>query len=290
MNPIWEVQIDLLEKFKQICEKYSIEYFAGAGTLLGAVRHKGFIPWDDDIDVFLKWPEFKRLMEVAPAECEYPYFFQSIYTDKECMPSACRLRRSDTTGFTRWELLNTTPAYNKGIFLDIIPVFNLPNSKLERKRNKKEVFYIWECITGHNYLYIKKVDDIHPWNKEKYIQEYQDYCKKHPGTTITDLKEKYLLACAAYGKGKEMGCTSVNPYCGYLDWETKWLEEFTDYPFENTTIKGPVMYDEILTKQFKDWRTPVKGASHHTYIVVDTQKPWTEFDMYEYLDKEFEKK
>ena len=78
---IWNIELDLLEKLKSICKKYNLEYCASSGTLLGAARHKGFIPWDDDIDVFLMWADYKKLLEVAPKECQYPYFFQSFLTE-----------------------------------------------------------------------------------------------------------------------------------------------------------------------------------------------------------------
>lgn len=128
MQKIWDVELDLLEKFKSICEKYELNYFASCGTLLGAARHKGFIPWDDDIDVFLLWSDYKKLMERASAECDYPYFFQSIYTERDAMPSACRLRRSDTTGFTRWEYENVGPEYDRGVLIDIFPLFYVPDT------------------------------------------------------------------------------------------------------------------------------------------------------------------
>ena len=118
LQEIQKVELDLLEKFISVCKKYNIMYYADAGTLLGAVRHKGFIPWDDDIDLALLWPDYQKLMEVAPRECEYPYFFQCIYTDAEALPGTCRLRRSDTTGFTRWEQENIGPEYDRGVFIE----------------------------------------------------------------------------------------------------------------------------------------------------------------------------
>ena len=72
LRKVWNVELDLLEKLKQICKKYDLNYCASSGTLLGAARHQGFIPWDDDIDLFLPWPDYKKLMEVAPGECHYP--------------------------------------------------------------------------------------------------------------------------------------------------------------------------------------------------------------------------
>ena len=279
MNPIWKVQLDLLEKFKQICNKYGLEYFALSGTLLGAVRHKGYIPWDDDIDVFLKWPDFKKLMEVAPSECEYPYFFQCIYTEEYNMSSACRLRRSDTTGFTEWELENTPPEYDKGIFIDIIPMFNLPDSPEERTPFREKVIYHWELVQGHLYVNLGRGRKIPEEEKQKYIDEYLDYVKNNPDTDVTKLKELYLEACAYPIEGKELGATSIKCFYRPLTWNREWFDGHVDLPFEDTTISCPVCYEEVLCRGFGDWRTPVKNASHHTMIAVDTERPWTEFDM-----------
>lgn len=143
LQRIWEVELDLLEKLKQICKKYDLTYCASSGTLLGAARHQGFIPWDDDIDVFLMWSDYKKLMKVAPKECSYPYFFQSYITEKNGEASACRLRRSDTTGFTLWEKENTDCDYDKGIFIDIFPLFYVAGSKVLRKAQKKRL-----CFSG----------------------------------------------------------------------------------------------------------------------------------------------
>lgn len=71
---VWAVVLEMLEKFDQVCKAYHLTYWVFYGTLLGAVRHKGFIPWDDDIDVVLFRDDYETLQSIAPWEFEEPYF------------------------------------------------------------------------------------------------------------------------------------------------------------------------------------------------------------------------
>ena len=81
MKRAWAGQMEVLQTIREICERHNILWFADYGTLLGAVRHKGFIPWDDDIDVFMLRDDYNKLARIAPAEIQSPYFFQNVYTD-----------------------------------------------------------------------------------------------------------------------------------------------------------------------------------------------------------------
>src|SRR3712207_3357568 len=77
MKRVWAVELDLLAKFVDVCERHELRYFLDSGTLIGAIRHQGFIPWDDDIDVSMPRKDYDKLWEIAQTEFSYPYFFQT---------------------------------------------------------------------------------------------------------------------------------------------------------------------------------------------------------------------
>ncbi len=273
LRKIWDVELDLLEKLKSICKKYDLSYCASSGTLLGAVRHGGFIPWDDDIDVFLPWKDYKRLLEVAPSECQYPYFFQSFLTEAEGEASASRLRRSDTTGYTLWEQENVGPEYNKGIFIDIFPLFNVPDSEQEKTVQKEAIMFFWKCMRGgiaQAQIKRGKVNDDYA----KYIPYYNSVSKY---MSMIDIKWAYLYACAMVdGDTKEVGATSSRVHLPSLMWDSNLYESYVDLPFENTTIRCPAEFVKVLDKQYGNWRVPVENGSRHEMAVIDTETPWRE--------------
>ena len=98
MKEVWAVELDLLVEFDRICKKHGIKYVASGGTMLGAVRHHGYIPWDDDIDLMMTREEYEKLCSIASSEFKHPYFFQTEDTDPGFMRYLARLRNSDITG------------------------------------------------------------------------------------------------------------------------------------------------------------------------------------------------
>ena len=93
LKEVWAVELDLLSEFDRVCKKYGIKYIASGGTMLGAARHHGFIPWDDDVDLMMMRDEYDKLCEIAPTEFKHPYFFQTEDTDPGFMRYFARLRK-----------------------------------------------------------------------------------------------------------------------------------------------------------------------------------------------------
>ncbi len=135
LKKIWAIEIDLYLQFARICEQYEIKYQIFGGSLLGAIRHSGFIPWDDDLDVAMTREEFRKFISVAQGKLQYPYFLQTALTDRKYFCSYARLRNSETTGVIEWF---SSSEYNNGIYLDIYvldgraksPLANLLQNKL----------------------------------------------------------------------------------------------------------------------------------------------------------------
>ena len=103
MKEVWAIELDLLVEFDRVCKEIGVKYFLDSGTLLGAVRHKGFIPWDDDIDVSMLREDYDRLVQRGPSLFKAPYFFQCAYTDEGYYRFHAQLRNSETTGMLPYE-------------------------------------------------------------------------------------------------------------------------------------------------------------------------------------------
>ena len=129
------LELDLLKELLRVCDKHHLRIFADSGTLLGAVRHQGFIPWDDDIDMAMPRPDYDRLAEIASTEFKHPYFFQNTYTDPLHVRGHAQLRNSETTAILETEY---NLDINQGIFIDIFPLDGVPDDEAQQEKDKLE--------------------------------------------------------------------------------------------------------------------------------------------------------
>ena len=84
LKDIQRIECLMLDEFARVCKENNLTWFADSGTLLGAIRHKGFIPWDDDVDVVMPRKDYNRLIELGNSIFKQPFFLQTHLTDKEC--------------------------------------------------------------------------------------------------------------------------------------------------------------------------------------------------------------
>lgn len=117
--------LDILVEIDKICRKHDIKYWIDFGTLLGAVRHGGFIPWDDDIDVTMPTDDYHRFLEIAPKELPDTLFLQTKETDPSYPMLLNKVRDKNSFFITQHE--DFTKDYNKGLYIDIFQAVPYPN-------------------------------------------------------------------------------------------------------------------------------------------------------------------
>lgn len=135
-----EVLLSAMKDIDNICRKNNIKYFLHAGTLLGAINYQGFIPWDDDVDITIFYEDYQKLQDILQAEYSDKYFVQTYKTDYFHPDNRMKIRINGTK-------FNTVGEYDKrlknnGIFIDIAPLYRVPNKKNIRYIQKKLILII----------------------------------------------------------------------------------------------------------------------------------------------------
>lgn len=142
LERVKQVALDVLREFIRICEKYELDYFVHWGTALGAVRHGGFIPWDDDIDVGMLREDYDKFLEAAPAEIGDRYVLSSAFIQENCFGLYTMMSAAGTLHVTEQESLW---GYQHGIRIDIFPFDAVPEEEKKRRRQIQGVRF-WNML------------------------------------------------------------------------------------------------------------------------------------------------
>lgn len=276
------VYLDLLQEFDRLCRKAGIKYWIFFGSLLGTVRHKGFIPWDDDVDIVVPRKDFDRLYRITNEEfgVHEPYFMQNPRTDPSFPQRILRFRRSDTSSIMEYDLGNLqkhpdmTP-YNMGLALAIFPLDNLPKSKfvlgLQQKIAGMGVSYRTEGDYGRKKPLINlicRISDI--FVTEKFIVNFIQWMYRICRKNRTGMVQSYD---GFYPEDNNI-------------WHIEDYDETIYLPFEDILVPVPAGYDRILTAKYNDYMKfpPIEQRvdKHGGYLSADI--PYTE--MLERIKKE----
>ncbi len=131
MQEVWDAEQSILDELDRLCTHHDLRYSLAYGTLLGAVRHRGFIPWDDDVDIMMPREDYDRLMELWPTAAPKTLILDRCDLDPENCNVFSKARKDHTT-FLQFES-ESTAHFHKGVFNDIFPAEHVPHGKLARK-------------------------------------------------------------------------------------------------------------------------------------------------------------
>ena len=270
---VHEIQLGLLREFDTFCRQHGLHYFALHGTLLGAVRHEGFIPWDDDMDLGMKREDYDRLLQLYKNEKEKP-FLQTMYNNGRIfMGGYSRFRDRNSAAV---EPYNIGHPGVKGVWIDIFPLDYCEETAKERAIHQKRISEIQRMI--YTKLYDFKSGPIRDVDDGKWIRL----------SSISRAVPFRLLYRALETEWRKVRTSRYRTIfaCYYGDMENRnlYLEEELDaltlLPFEDTMIPVSKSYDSWLRSRFGEnyMDLPPRRERKHSNVLLDTEHSFEEYD------------
>ncbi len=264
--------VETLKAFDEFCTESGLNYFACSGTAIGAVRHKGFIPWDDDIDVYMLREDYDRLIKIRNNLFETHYRIAEM-GDEGYIYSFAKFYDSNTTLVE----VDEYPTCCIGVYVDIFPLDEVSGNIEEVKQKKEEyeklfdqyqltyrtpkLYWILANAFHFNFAFLWK--RLYPRycsrkKKEQIRQRFMDYEMKWR----EEKGEKLFFHHALYKTEKEI-------------FEKEWFHSYLYMPFEDYQVRVNTEYDKYLTRLFGDYMTPPpveQQVSHHFHYYLNLKE------------------
>lgn len=263
MKRAWAAQMEVLMVIDKICKKHNIQYFADWGTLLGAVRHKGFIPWDDDMDITMKRPDYVKFCQVAPKEMPEGFLLCNIHTEPGWTDMLARVVTGRSVDF-RQEHLEKFHGCPYVVGIDVFPLDFIPPDK-EESDFVCEVLRIVEISAQH-------IDNMEEEDKRNIVSQIEDMCGVKfrsdlpMSVQLLKLGERMSMMYSEeetthVALMPDYACNRPNDF-----YPKEYYASSIDMPFEYITIPVPVGYHEILKIKYgENYMTPVNCRGGHDY-------------------------
>ena len=264
-------QMEVLAEIDKICKENGIRYFADYGTLLGAVRHKGFIPWDDDIDICMLREDYQRFHELAKRKLPKGCHLESCYIAKEWNLPFIRIVNALRLPIEKVmiEKYHGCP-YVVGV--DIFPIDNVPDEQAEEDVLKNA--YGGLAAIGELMKQGKSLEEIE--EDLQRVEEYLNIKINRKGNVINQVMRMLDNIACIYQHDDCKKVASMIFYAGNREQVRlkEWYRDSMLMPFENIQIPVPVGYEEVLQNLYGDWRRIVRNVAGHSYPFYKEQREY----------------
>ena len=262
-------KLDVLLDIAEVCEKHHLNYFLFWGTLLGAIRHDGFIPWDDDIDLGMLWNDYQAFIEVFPKEKGDKYFVQNYLTDRNFPCPWTQIRVNGTTSMPK----NLSALdIHWGICVDIFPVISVSDDDKKMEKQKKAFQLIRSLLVTER----MKAANQKAVGAQKLINVIPNRIR-HSMVSLLMNRYAYQSPEDAFVCG--VGMSDIRRRIRYED-----AAQLADHVFEGHMLRIPEAYDAVLKELFGDYMTlpPVEKRGGHEMTQGETiVDPFKDYKVYQ---------
>ena len=262
---IHQVELGNLAQFAHLCQQLDLPYFLMGGSLLGAIRHQGFIPWDDDVDVGLLRADYDRFLAAAPDLLDGShYFLQTPTSDENYALSYAKLLDRNTYIEEKRNVNNA----RKGIFIDIFPLDRIPTDVTAQR----------EQLGKFQLLNTRILLQLRYHLVDNPLRKLQSPLKPEQVTAVNELKAQREAVMTQYQDDETLPQVKNLASQYAYDKEIYSVAELTDLtpvPFEQLTVQVPTQYDTILMRLYGDYhQLPPENQQtekHLDLVIMDNQ-------------------
>lgn len=268
MKRAWAAQMEVLLVIDDVCRRNGIQYFAYGGTLLGAVRHQGFVPWDDDIDICMKRDAYDKLIKILPKELPYGFVVAGMYADGERLQNAAYVPHLRVIADeTLWNFNDYMKRFHgfpyQRVGIDIFSFDAIPKDEKQANWQKDIIRYgipllrDWEIFEKQQKL-------------EEVIQGFEQLSGMQVPRGVGSQNWIWRMLDAVSSLCNIADAEELTKYNVWITREgfrfkKEWFEEVMYLPFEGIEMPVPVKYDAFLSVLYGDYMTPKQGAADHDY-------------------------
>ncbi len=270
LSPLQQSILNIYKEVKEALDKNGLRYFAIGGTCIGAVRHQGFIPWDDDMDLVMPDSDYKKFVSIAK-DILPPHLEMLVRSDHPHDPTvAGRVFDKNNTFIEDHE--KKYPEEYKGVFVDILPMGGLPEDEADRARYFKKMKRYMRLNEKRrcSFTYLKRAKTRALWIA---ATPYRVLPNRYWSDKIYKMQSQY-----PFDKSSLTGYT-WSLHVGKRYYPKSVFDEYIEMPFEDTTVRCPKGYDEMLKSIYGDYMTippedQQKGLHEETSF-IDLDKPYS---------------
>lgn len=287
MKTVWAATLDLLQTIAEVCDRHGLEWYAAYGTLLGAIRHEGFIPWDDDLDIWMKRADYQKMLEVLPGELPEGYHVLSPQTEEGYEQfHTCVVCGEGISIEPQYLARHYGCPFRVGV--DIFPLDYLPRDEELRKRQKN--IFLLAKRTAQTIQEYRSLSQTSHAERDKCMREIREgisFLEEQVSLKVDRrlleqeqwdkaVSTVYRIANEVVRQCPEREADDLVMYRDYANYEKKvfskeWFDEVWGASFENVMLPIPWKYDQILRRIYGDYQVCRRGGTSHDYPYYEKQ-------------------